>query len=157
MSKRDLRAFMREVKDEIIFAPGPDTILGEDGQPIMLEIKALSAKAVQEINDKYITRVMAVDKRGKPYMNGNEVAFKTTSDTQRATGHILAEALVYPDLKDPELMAFYNCYDFTQMANNVFPRTDEFAHVNRAVLAALGIGREADNDDTNKSLDDVKN
>ena len=162
MSKRDMRAFMREEAktEQIVFAPGPDTILGEDGSPVMLEIKVLSNAAIKEINDKYTTRTMAVDTKGNPYIQNGEVAFKTTTDAQKATGHILAEALVYPDLKDPELMKFFDCHDISQMAAKVFPRTDEYAHVNRVIMAALGIVREPageNNGEAESALDEAKN
>ena len=159
MAKRDLRAFMRESAktEEIVTAPGPDTILDENGNPVMLEIKVLSTAAIRKITDLYTQRVMAVDKKGTPYIQNGEVAFKKTEDTQKATGHILAEALVYPNLKDPELMKFFGCVDFSEMAAKVFPRTDEFAHVNRVVLTALGISREADNSDTKKDIEEAKN
>ena len=159
MAKRDLKAFMRESAktEEIVSVPGPDTILGEDGKPVMLEIRVLSNSAIKKINDMYTTRQMAVDKKGVPYVQAGEVAFKTTMDTQKATGHILAEALVYPDLKDPELMKFFGVVDISEMAAKVFPRTDEFVHVNRAVMMALGIGREPANEETEKALDEAKN
>ena len=157
MAKRDLRVFMRESAktEEIVKAPGPDTILGDDGKPIMLEIKVLSNATIQKINDMYTQRTMATDKKGVPYIQNNEVAFKKTVDNHRAAGHILAEALVYPDLKDSELMKFFNCVDISEMASNVFSRTDEFVHVNRAVMAALGLNREADN--TENIIDEIKN
>ena len=159
MAKRDLKAFMRESAkaEEVVSVPGPDTITGEDGKPVMLEIKVLSNSAIKKINDMYTTRQMAVDKKGTPYVQNGEVAFKTTMDTQKATGHILAEALVYPDLKDPDLMKFFNCVDISEMAAKVFPRTDEFAHVNRAVMLALGIGREPANEENDKAIDEAKN
>ena len=36
--------------------------------------------------------------------------------------HIVAEALVYPDLKSKELMDFYHCYDISEMPLKVFHR-----------------------------------
>ena len=159
MAKRDLKAFMRESArtEEIITAPGPDTVLGDDGKPVMLEIKVLSNTTIQKITDMYTTRTMAVDKKGQPYIQAGEVAFKKIQDNQKATGHILAEALVYPDLKDPELMKFFGCVDISEMAAKVFSRTDEFAHVNRVVMMALGLGREPAEIETEKALDEAKN
>jgi hypothetical protein len=52
-------------------------------------------------------------------------------------------------------MKFFDCHDIALMAGKVFPRTDEFTHVVRAVLTALGLNREPDNDDT--EVDDIKN
>lgn len=146
MSKRSLKAFMREAAktEEIVKVPGPETMLDENGSPIMLEVKILSNETIQDINDMCTQRVMAVDKNGKPYIENGEVAFKKTINNRKVTGHILAEALVYPDLKDPELMKFFNCFDISEMAAKVFPKVDEYMHVTQAVLSALGFGRDPD-------------
>lgn len=159
MSKRDLRAFMREEAktEQVVFAPGPDTILGEDGKPVMLEIKVLSNAQVKKINDMYTKRTMATDKKGNPYIQNGEVAYKTEYDRRRANSHILAEALVYPDLKDPELMKFFDCHDISEMADKVFPRPDEYSHVDLAVLAALGYSREPDGGGAESAVDEAKN
>ena len=159
MAKKSLKAFMRESakSGEIVFAPGPDSILGEDGKPEMLEIRVLSASTIRKINEMHTTRTMATDKKGNPYIQGNQVAFKVIMDTEKASGHIIAEALVHPDLKDPELMKFFECYDISEMAGKVFWRTDEFSHVNRAVMAALGLSREPADEDSQKDVDEAKN
>ena len=157
--KRDLRVFMRESAktEEIITAPGPDTIKGEDGKPVMLEIKALSNETIQRINDNYRRRTIATDKKGQPYIVNGEVVFRTERDNMKASQHILAEALVYPNLKDPELMAFFNCNDIAEMPIKVFSRADEYAHVSRAVMAALGLGNEPDQEEQDSILNEVKN
>jgi hypothetical protein len=145
---KDLKFFMREHKDEIVAAPGPDTIPGEDGEPIGLEIRVLSAQEIRAIDDRYRTRSIAFDTKGAPYVAGGEVVFKTEKDSARAVRHIIAEALVYPNLKDQALMDFYNCVDISEMAQLVFPRPDEYSHVTRAVFAALGLSAGASDDET---------
>jgi len=156
-SKRDLRVFMRDSakREEVIRAPGPDSIKGADGRPVMLEIKVLSGETIQRVNDAYKTRTIATDSRGNPYISDGEVAFKTERDTERASRHIIAEALVYPDLKDPELMAFFGCHDVADMPLKVFPRSDEYNHVSRAVMTALG-GAPAP-EEHEKALEEAKN
>ena len=151
---KDLKFFMRERKEEIITAPGPDSILGENGKPIGLEIKVLTGTEIQKIEDSYRKRSIAVNEKGAPYISGGEVLFKTEKDSLRATRHIIAEALVYPNLKDPKLMEFYNCVDMTEMPRLVFHRADEYTHVLKAVFIALGLS-EAPSDD--KTLEDAKN
>jgi hypothetical protein len=152
---KDLKYFMREQKDEIVTAPGPDTILDEDGKPVILEIRVLSHAEISKISDSYSKRAVALDKKGAPYISGGEVVFRTESDNARAGRHIIAEALVYPNLKDEKLMAFYKCNDITEMPRLVFPRANEYLHVNRAVSAALGLAQEAN--DAGKTLEDAKN
>lgn len=145
---KDLKFFMREQKDEIVTAPGPDTILDENGNPIELEIRVLSSAEIRKIDESYRRRTIALDKKGNPYISGGEVIFKTEKDSARAVRHIIAEALVYPNLKDEKLMAFYKCNDITEMPQLVFPRADEYAHVNRVVFAALGMMQGADESET---------
>jgi hypothetical protein len=156
--KRDLRAFMRESAktEEIITAQGPDTILDGDGKPVTLEIKVLSSETIRKITENYKKKSIAVDKKGQPYIANGEVAFRVEHDNVKASQHIIAEALVYPNLKDPELMAFFGCSDIAEMPLKVFPRTDEYTHVSRAVMMALGIIENAE-DDTEKIVNTVKN
>ena len=156
MTKRDLRVFMRDPAkaEETVFAPGPDTLL-ENGKPVMLEIRVLSGAAIQKINDLYTKRTMATDQKGMPYIQNGEVAWKVERDDRKASGHMLAEALAWPDLKNPELMKHYNCVDISEMASKVFPRTDELNHVSKAVMAALGLERKPD--DGKKEIEEAKN
>ena len=159
MNKRDLKYFMRESakREEIVTAPGPESILGEDGKPVTLEIKVLNSEAIQKINDNYVKRSIAVDKKGNPYISGGEVAFRTERDNARASRHMLVEALVYPDLKDKELMAYYDCDDITDMPLRVFPKMDEYAYVNRVVMAALGLISEPEDESGNSLIEEAKN
>lgn len=147
-AKKDLKYFMRETKEEIITVPGPETFRDEEGNVIDLEVRVLTSARIQEISDMYQKKSLATDKKGKPFISPhNEVAFKVVRDNMKASQHMLAEALVYPDLKDPELMKYYNCVDITKMPLNVFSRSDEFAHVSRVILQALGLSSEVDDDE----------
>jgi len=159
MAKRDLKAFMRESakNDEIITTPGPDTIKDADGNVVMLEIKVLSQLTIQKINENYTKRSIALDKQGNPFVANREVAFSTERDDRRASRHIMVEALVYPDLRDKELMAFYDCHDITEMPLKVFPRPNEFSHVSRAVMAALGIISAPEQEEKETLLEEAKN
>lgn len=151
---RDLKYFMRSLQDEIVTVPGPDTIKDEEGNVINLEIRMLPQARIREINDFYRKRSIATDKRGQPYISNGEVVYRTERDNERATRHIIVEALAYPDLKDKDLMAFYNCVDVTEMPLHVFSRVDEYAHVSRAVLTALGILSEPADE---AAVEDAKN
>ncbi len=152
--KKDLKYFMREQKDEIVTVPGPESFKDEEGNVINLEIRVLSQAEIQTINNNYRRRAVATDKKGQPYISNGEVVFKTDKDNARATRHIIVEALQYPDLKDKGLMEYYHCTDVTDMPMLVFSKADEYAHVNRAVLTALGI-IEAPED--SELVEDAKN
>ena len=136
---RDLKYFMRDREEQIITVPGPDTFVDENGAVIELEIRILSNVEIQKINNNYRKRSIATDKKGQPYIANGEVVYKTEKDSAKAARHIIAEALVYPNLKDKEMMEFYKCVDFTDMPQLVFSRADEYAQVTRAVFTALGL------------------
>lgn len=139
MANKNLKYFMREAQDEIVTVPGPETFKDEDGNVLDLEIRVLSQNEIQKINKNYRKRSIATDKKGNPLAYGGEVLWKTEKDSDKATRHLIVEALQFPDLKDKELMAFYKCVDVTEMPLLVFSRADEYAHVTKAVLTALGM------------------
>lgn len=151
---RDLKYFMRNQEEEIITVPGPETIKDENGNVVNLEIRVLPQAEIRRINNAYRKRTMATDKKGNPLVANGEVIWKTEKDSERATRHIIVEALAYPNLKDEELMKYFKCVDVTEMPLKVFPRADEYAHVTRAVLTALGI---IDGEVEDEAITDAKN
>lgn len=158
MANKNLKYFMREdCKEEQIFTrPAPARFVDEKGEVVQMEIKKLHNETIAKINEMYKTRTPMRDKKGNYISQNGEVIFKTEKDSLRATRHIIAEALVYPDLKDPDLMAFYKCADITEMPLKVFPENDEYAHVQRAVLEVLGM-LEPEEQQNEKEVDDAKN
>ncbi len=139
MAKKDLKYFMREAQEEIVTVAGPETFVDEDGNVIDLEIKVLSQAEIQKINNNYRKRTIATDKKGNPLAYGGEVLWKVEKESDKATRRLIVEALKYPNLKDEELMKFYKCVDVTEMPLLVFSRSDEYTHVTRAVMTALGL------------------
>lgn len=159
MAKKNLSYFMRSTEPEIVKAPGPASFKDEEGKVIEFEIKVLSQREITKINNNYRKRTMATDNRGNPLVLNGEVVWKTERDANRASCHMIVEALQYPNLKDPDLMAHYGCVDITEMPLAVFSRADEFAHVSKIVMAALGLSdsvAKTDNSDK-ETLDDAKN
>lgn len=154
MATKNLKYFMRDIKDEVVTIDGPETFKDENGEVIQLEIKVLSQSEIQRINNNYRKRAIATDKKGNPLAYNGEVLWKTEKDSAKATRHIIVEALQYPDLKDKELMKFYNCVDVTEMPLLVFSRPDEYAHVTRAVMTALGL---IDNVSDEETVNEAKN
>lgn len=154
MATKNLKYFMRDVKDEIITVDGPESFKDEDGNVIQLEIKVLSQSEIQRINNNYRKRTIATDKKGNPLAYNGEVLWKTEKDSAKATRHMIVEALQYPDLKDKELMKYYNCVDVTEMPLLVFSRPDEYTHVTRAVMTALGLLEGVSDEET---VEEAKN
>lgn len=154
MATKNLKYFMRDNKGEVVTVAGPDTIKDENGNVIQLEIKVLSQAEIQKINNNYRKRTIATDKKGNPLAYNGEVLWKTEKDSAKATRHMIVEALQYPNLKDKELMDYYKCVDVTDMPLLVFSRPDEYAHVTRAVMTALGLIDEVSDEET---VDEAKN
>ncbi len=153
-TKKNLKYFMRSLEPEIVTAPGLDSIRDDEGNVIPLEIKVLTQEEINRINDNYRKRSMATDKKGNPLIAMGEVVWKIEKDNAKASRHIIVEALVFPNLKDPELMKYYGCVDVTDMPLKVFPRSDEYQHVSQMVMQALGLA-SAVNDD--EELEAAKN
>lgn len=139
MAKKDLKYFMRADEPEIVTVPGPESFKDEDGNVIQFEIRKLTQREIQEINDAYRKHGIATDKKGNPLIANGEVVWKTERDSARATRHLIVEALQYPNLKDKELMDFYKCVDITEMPFKVFPNSDDYQYVMRLVMKALGL------------------
>ncbi len=146
-TKKDLKYFMRSTEAEVVTAPGPDTFKDEEGNVIQFEIKVLSQEEINRINENYRKRSMATDKKGNPLIALGEVVWKTEKDSARASRHLIVEALKYPNLKDKELMDYYGCVDVTDMPLKVFPRADEYQHVSRIVMQALGLASAVNDDE----------
>ncbi|PLT76270.1 phage tail assembly chaperone [Mediterraneibacter gnavus] len=154
MAKKDLKYFMRSTEAEVVTAPGPESFKDEDGNVIQFEIKVLTQAEINQINDNYRKRSMATDKKGNPLIAMGEVVWKTEKDSAKASRHMIVEALQYPNLKDPELMKHYNCIDVTEMPLLVFSKADEYQHVSRIVMQALGLASSVSDDEDMK---DAKN
>ena len=152
--KKDLKYFMRSTEPKIVTVPGPDSFKDEDGKVIDFEIRVLSQEEINRINEGYRKRGMATDKKGNPLIANGEVVWKTEKDPAKASRHIIVEALQYPDRKDPDLMKHFGCVDFTDMPLKVFPTADEYQHVSRIVMQALGLASAISDEE---ELADAKN
>lgn len=157
MASKNLKYFMREdSKQEQVFqVPAPDRFVDENGEVVQMEVKKLHNDAIARINDMYKSRTPMKDKKGNYIVQNGEVVFRTEKDGVKATRHIIVEALVYPDLKDPEIMKFYDCVDIADMPLKVFPDNDELGYVTRKVLEILGLTDAAESNE--QEVEDAKN
>ena len=147
MEKKSLKYFMRSAEPSIVTAPGPESFKDENGNVIQFEIRVLTQKQIEEINAAYRHRTMATDKKGNPLIANGEIVWKTERDAAKASRHMIVDALVYPDLKDKDLMDYYKCVDITEMPRLVFSNPDEYQHVNRIVMQALGLMSSASDEE----------
>ena len=150
MAERTLSYFMRETakKQEIVEVPGIESIKDENGHVVPFKIKMLTKKEIDDIYDKYRTRTMLCDKKGKPIFNRGQAVFDINTDSNRALRRIIVEALVYPDLHNKELMDYFDCYEFAEMPLKVFPNPKEYDQVANIVLSTIGILDEDEDDES---------
>ena len=156
MATKSLSYFMRDTakKQEIIEVPGVDSIKDEDGKVVPFKIKILTKKEIEDIYDKYRTRTLLYDKKGKPVIDRGQAVFDVNTDSSKALRRIIVEALVYPDLHNKELMEFFECYEFADMPVKVFPNQKEYEKEEQMVLSALGILEDESGED---EVQDAKN
>ncbi len=153
---KDLKFFMREKKDEIITVKGPKSFTDDKGKVIDFEIKVISQSEIDKIYDNYTKKSIAMDKKGKPIVHSGNIVWKVEKDDSAAFRHIIVETLKYPDLKNEELMKFYNCVDVTKMPELVFSNPKEYDYVTKIIMAALGLGEYPEMEEE-KLLDEAKN
>jgi hypothetical protein len=91
-------------------------------------------------------------KTTRPLVEDGKVVMKETKDNAKALRHVIVEALVYPDLKDKELMDFFHCADATEMPLKVFTN-EEYGFVTNLVSGILGI-TESDEEETDGKTED---
>ena len=159
MADKSLSYFMRDLskEKEIVEIPGVESIKDEKGNIIPFKVRLLNNKEVMDIYDKYKTKKIAYDKKGKPILSNGQVAFIVENDTNRALRRLVVEALEYPNLKSKELMEYYNCPNFDDMPYMVFPNSKEYLEVQQNVMIALGITEPDDGEEHEDDIEVAKN
>lgn len=154
---KSLSLFMRDTEEKNVIIPGVESFKDENGDIVDFEVKVLSNKTIRNIQNQYKKKTIAHDKKGNPLVSGGEVVFKTEYDSERALRHILAEALIYPNLKEKELQDYYKCYDITEMPLVLFSNPEEYQSVLRRVMIELGMLSRTDEDTNEKEIEEAKN
>lgn len=160
----DLSYFMDNVKPEQVEYPAPKRFKDKDGNRINLIFRILSEEEMREIRKHHKKRKIVTDpKTKKPYIVNGSVAMDETYDSTEAMMEMLVESLVYPNLKDQELMKFYKCLDAIKMPLKVFRTADELLYVFSAFDEIHGFGdkgQDSDKDsgkDSNLDIEKAKN
>lgn len=158
MADKSLAYFMRDTSKTIkeVTIPGVESIKDDKGNIIDLKVKILTQKQIEDIYDKYRTRSIVKDKKGNPLVNRGQVVVDVQTDSNTALRRILVEAITYPNMKDKELMAFYDCHNYADMPTLVFPDPKEYQQVQNAVLGVLGI-LDVDEESSEDEIEDAKN
>lgn len=132
-----LKYFMKEElkKDEIVEVPGTETFADDNGKPVPFLIKKIGVEEMNRIRQNYTVKKQARNEKGKPILDkfGNLV-FITEVDDSKVTNRLIVESLVQPNLKDPELMKFYECVDVMEMPYKIFKKPSDYKYISNQVL-----------------------
>ncbi len=158
MADKSLAYFMRDTSKTIkeVTIPGVESIKDEKGNVVNLKVKILSQKQIEDIYDKYRTRTIVKDRKGNPLVNRGQVVVDIDTDSNSALRRILVEAITYPNMKDKDMMAFYDCHNYADMPTLVFPDPKEYKQIQDEVLGVLGI-LDSDESTAEDEIDDAKN
>ena len=149
--KKDLSYFLRNNEPKIVEIEAPPTIKDAEGKPVMMQVRELPQEKIDEIFDMYTSKRPERDKRKNPLVVNGEVAMRKDRDASRAVRHLVAEALVYPDLHSEEVQKFFSCFELSEILYKVFPAPDEYQYVVNSVLEVLGLTDDTDDDDVEKA------
>lgn len=155
MSKKTLDYFLKKHEPKIVEIEAPESFVDENGKRIMMRVRILTQEEIDRIYDSYTKKATAFDGTGrkkKPLVDGGELVVRRDRDSGAALRHVVAEALVDPEIKSQVCMEFYNCYDISEILYKVFPLSEDFNYVVTEVLKALGIT----NDDDENEEDDFE-
>ena len=149
----NLSAFMRSEfkQEEIVEIEGFDRFKDENGKPVKFKVKILSFNKIQEIRKFHRIEKAAYDKNKNPIIADGKLVKEIIFDNEKAAENILVEALVYPNLKDKELMKFYEVEDILDMPYRVFTQA-EYTELQKRLAVVLHLATpEEDN------VEEVKN
>ena len=147
--EKDMKYFMQaKLKErEIVEIPGVKTFKDEKGNIIPFKVQVLNSQEISDIYEKYRKKKHITDKKGVPMVKNGAVVTETETDATRALRRLIVEALVYPNLKDKELMDFYDCPGYDDMPVKLFPDPKDYNYVQNSVLRILGVSDEEEEDD----------
>lgn len=152
-----MQYFMKEElkKDEIVEIPGIDTFKDNDGNIIPFKVKILGTEEIAKIRKMYTTNKLLIDDKGRKVFDKNgKPIYETEVDNLKANQRLLVESLVYPNLKDDELMKYYGCVDALDMPYKVFKKMDDYKKVTSSVIEALGLNNDLDDEEL---IEEAKN
>lgn len=148
MSNSSIKDFMRNraKEEEVVDVLAPETFIDSDGKRVTIKLKRLSTNHINKIFEQYNYTRSAKDEKGNLIIRNNRVVQENYSDFNSYLLRLIVDSLVFPDLHDKELMAFYGCVDVMDMPHAVFASNAEFSYVQDIILQLAGTiaGEEAD-------------
>lgn len=151
----DFKSFMLDslkTSNEVLTFKGVDTFKDENGVPIPLKFKQISRNEVNEIRNKFKTKTPAIGKDGNYIISGGRIINDVEVDIADFTDELIVKTMVYPNLKDKELMDYYNVYASTELLHKLFKGKD-FEYVDSCSAQAAGLIEI----DENEVIKNIKN
>ena len=142
MSK--LNRFFKENKTERknTTYPATKSLTDENGKPLLWEIQPLTTKKNEVLRDSC---TMEVPVKGKPNM------YKEKLDTSKYTAKLIAESVVFPDLKDKELQDSYGVMTPEALIMEMVDDPGEYANFAQFITEFNGFT------DINDDIEEAKN
>lgn len=148
MANASIKAFMRAKakEEEVVSVLAPESFVDENGERMLMKVKRLSTKHVNDIYGDFNYTVPAKNEKGELIIRNNRVVKDFYSDSEGQINRMIVDAVVFPDLHDSELMAFYGCVNVMDMPHAVFASKDEYEYIRDVVLSLASTlsGEESD-------------
>lgn len=141
-----IKDFMKEELkvEQVVEIPGIKTFCDKDGNPIPMKIRVITSGKLTELRNMARKREVARDRKGKPMFQNGQVQYSEEVDTAYLTDVMIAESLVFPDLHDKELLAFYGENEAVKLVHKVFSRIDDYQYIANQITEVSGLNADAD-------------
>ncbi|MDO7787124.1 phage tail assembly chaperone [Desulforamulus aquiferis] len=144
--ERTMEFFMKGKRKETAngFVVVTEAFLDDKGKPIPFEIQALDQEKIEEIQEECTKP--AIIKRGR-------VVVPEKMDTNRYVARLCVESLVFPNVKDTQLLKSYGRVDPVELLKkDILPIGGEYAELAEAVMKINGF-----DEDVSKLIEEAKN
>ncbi len=111
-------------KNDVLTFKGVDTFKDDNGNPISLKFKQISRAEAEELRQKFTTKTPAVNAKGNYIITDGRIVNDIEVDYAKYTDALIVETMVYPNLKDKELLDYYGVYAGTELLHILFKGKD---------------------------------
>lgn len=141
-----IKSFMRsEIRETpIIEIDGIKTFSDENGNPIPMKIRPITTNDLAKIREACHTRKLMRDGKGKVVFQNGSPVYDDRYNSNAMNDQMIAQALVFPDLHDKELLAFYKCNEAVELVHILFAKLDDYTYISEQISQASGINTDGD-------------
>jgi hypothetical protein len=121
-----------------------EAFMDEQGNPIPFEIKALEQDEIERLQDECTK---------PPIIKHGRIMVPEKMDKNRYIARLCVESMIYPNLKDPELLKSYGRVDPVELLKkDILSISGEYAELVEAVMKINGF-----DEDITKLMEEAKN